>query len=459
MSELRVILRHAGTVLVGQLAVMAFGVADTMIAGRHSPQALAVLSLASSIYISIYVALNGLVQALLPVWAELHGAGRHAALGRSVRQALYICAGASLLGIAALCWPEPWLRWTGVPPALWPEVLRYLQVLALALLPSLLFRLYSTLNQSLGLPRLVTGLQAGALLVKVPLSALLTFGWGEWPGLGVVGCAWATLGVNTLMLATGVALLRTQDIYRPYRLWQRMEAPDAAQLRRFLALGIPAGLSIMVEVTSFTLMALFIARLGEVALASHQIAASMAAVLYMVPLSLGIATSARVGYWIGAQQQARARHAAHTGLRVAGVLALVCALALALGRDRLAQLYAKDTEVAAAAALWLAWVAAYHLTDALQAVCVFVLRCWRVTLAPLLIYVALLWGCGLLGGYLLAYRGLGPWPAQHSVASFWLTSTVALALVSLLFLGLLRRAMRQPLKAPAPADAGSATPA
>ena len=446
VSELRLILRHAGTVLVGQLAVIAFGVADTMIAGRHSPQALAVLSLATSIYISIYVALNGLVQALLPVWAELHGAGRHAALGRSVRQALYICAGAGLLGIAALCWPEPWLRWTGVPEALWPEVRQYLRVLALALLPSLLFRLYGTLNQSLGLPRLVTWLQAGALLVKVPLSALLTLGWGDWAGLGVVGCAWATLAVNSLMLATGLTLLRTQDLYRPYRLWQAIEAPDAAQLRRFLALGIPAGLSIMVEVTSFTFMALFIARLGAVALASHQIAASMAAVLYMVPLSLGIATSARAGYWIGAGQTPRARHAAHTGLGLAAALALVCALALAVGRERLALLYTKDTEVAAAAALWLAWVAWYHLADALQAVSLFVLRCWRVTLSPLLIYTALLWGGGLWGGYLLAYRGWGSWPAQGSVGSFWLTSTLALALVSVLFLLRLQRAMRQPLK-------------
>lgn len=446
VSELRLILRHAGTVLVGQLAVIAFGVADTMIAGRHSPQALAVLSLASSIYISIYVALNGLVQALLPVWAELHGAGRHTALGRSVRQALYVCAAACLLGMAALCWPEPWLRWTGVPEALWPEVRRYLQVLALALVPSLLFRLYGTLNQSLGLPRLVTWLQAAGLLVKVPLSAVLTLGWGTWDGWGVVGCAWATLAVNTLMLATGVALLRTQDIYRPYRLWQPLEAPDGAQLRRFLAVGVPAGLSIMVEVTSFTLMALFIARLGEVALASHQIAASLAAVLYMVPLSLGIATSARAGYWIGAGHGERARHAARTGLGVAAALALLGALALGLGRASVAGLYTQDAAVKAAAALWLGWVAWYHLADALQAVCVFVLRCWRVTLSPLLIYAALLWGGGLWGGYLLAYQGLGPWAAQHSVGSFWITSTLALALVSVLFLLRLQRAMGQPLK-------------
>ena len=412
MSELRVILRHAGTVLVGQLAVMAFGVADTMIAGRHSPQALATLSLASSIYISIYVALNGLVQALLPVWAELHGGKRGADLGRSVRQALYICTLASLIGIAALCFPDPWLAWTGVPANLWPEVTQYLQVLALAMAPSLLFRLYSTLNQSLGLPRLVTWLQAGALLVKVPLSVLLTFGLGDWMGLGVVGCAWATLLVNLLMLITGLWLLRTQDIYRPYQLWRRMEAPDAVQLKRFLALGVPAGLSIMVEVTSFTFMALFIARLGEVALASHQIAASMAAVLYI-------------------------------GLRLAAGMALLCAGALALSRHGLASMYARDTAVAAAAAAWLGWVAWYHLADALQAVCVFVLRCWRITLSPLLIYTALLWGMGLYGGYLLAYTGLGPWPARPSVDSFWLTSTLALALVSLLFLARLEWAMRK----------------
>jgi len=447
MSELRVILRHAGTVLVGQLAVMAFGVADTVIAGRHSPQALATLSLASSIYISIYVALNGLVQALLPVWAELHGAGRSAELGRSVRQALYVCGLASLIGIAALCFPDPWLHWTGVPATLWPEVRQYLQVLAAAVVPSLLFRLYGTLNQSLGLPRLVTWLQAGALLVKVPLSALLTFGVGSSAGMGVVGCAWATLAVNTLMLLTGLWLLRTQDIYRPYQLWHRVEAPDAAQLRRFLALGIPAGLSIMVEVTSFTLMALFIARLGEVALASHQIAASMAAVLYMVPLSLGIATSARAGYWMGAGQMVRARTAAHTGLRVAAGMALLCAGALALSREAIASAYAKDAAVAAAAAIWLGWVAWYHLADALQAVCVFVLRCWRITLSPLLIYAALLWGMGLGGGYLLAYQGLGFWSARPSVETFWLASTVALAVVSMLFMVRLEWAMRHPVQA------------
>ena len=66
MSELKIIAKHAGTVLVGQLAVMAFGVADTVIAGRYSDTSLAALSVGSAIYISVYVGLIGIVQALLP---------------------------------------------------------------------------------------------------------------------------------------------------------------------------------------------------------------------------------------------------------------------------------------------------------------------------------------------------------------------------------------------------------
>lgn len=444
MSELRTISRHAGTVLVGQLAVMSFGVADTIIAGRHSPHALAVMSLASSIYISIYVALNGMLQALLPVWAELHGGHRHAELGRSVRQSLYIAAAAAAVGMAGLLYPDPWLSWTQVPAELWPDVRAYLRILALALVPSLLFRMYSTLNQSLGYPRLVTWLQAGALLVKIPLSVVLTFGAFDLEGMGVVGCAWATLVVNTFMMLTGLWLLKTQDIYRPYQLWQRPEKVQWPVLKQYLRLGIPAGLSIMVEVTSFTLMALFIARLGSVASASHQIAASMAAVLYMVPLALGIASSARTGFWLGAGDSDRARQAASMGIGLAISAALVCASVLLLGRERIAHAFTNDPLVAQAAAMWLGWVAIYHVADALQAVCAFLLRCYRITIAPLLIYTAFLWGLGLYGGYLWAYdttalNGLMHWATRPSVDAFWISSSLALIAVSLMFGALLWR--------------------
>ncbi|MDE2416124.1 MAG: MATE family efflux transporter, partial [Comamonadaceae bacterium] len=78
MSELSTISRHALTVLAGQLAVMAFGVTDTIVTGRYAQESLAALSIGSAVFVSVYVALMGVLQALLPVWAEQRGAGARA---------------------------------------------------------------------------------------------------------------------------------------------------------------------------------------------------------------------------------------------------------------------------------------------------------------------------------------------------------------------------------------------
>ena len=443
MFEARTILRHASTVLVGQLAVMAFGIADTLIAGRYSASALAALSVGSSIYISIYVALNGLMQALLPVWSELRGAGESKALGRSVRQALYLCGFVSLVGTLALCFPDPWLEYTQVPLELQADVRAYLQILAVAVGPSLLFRMYATLNQSLGKPLCVTGLQIVALGLKIPLSIALTLGFAGFPAQGVVGCAWATLIVNFWLMGMSIFYLRYLPLYKDYQIWNRMERPDWTMLKHFLQLGVPSALSLMVEVTAFTLMALFISRQGVVETASHQIATSLATVMYMVPLSLGIASSARVGFWMGAQQSRFAEQAAHTGLKLALTLALACSATLAYFSQALAQLFSTDAAVVMGATAVLAWVAFYHLMDAMQAVSVFILRCYRMTFLPLLIYCVMLWGVGLYGAYVWAYQGFASWPAKPEVVTFWATSSFALGLVSVAFVSLVLWSAKQ----------------
>ena len=442
MKELKIIGKHASTVLVGQLAVMAFGVADTVIAGRYSDTALAALSVGSAIYISVYVGLIGIIQALLPIWAEMRGARNNHAVGQSIRQSLYLCGLISLAGIGALLFPGPLLHWAKIPAAMQSEVQAYLAVLAVAFVPSLLFRLFSTLNQALGKPVLITWLQIGALAVKIPLSIWFVAGGAGLDPMGAVGCAWATLIVNYLLLLLAVLLLRTNELYLPYRIWARMEKPNWRQIRAFARLGLPAGLSYMVEVTSFTLMALFIARLGTVAAASHQIAASMAAV-YMVPLSLAIACSARVSFWIGAGQPAQARRVVGLALSLSALSASALALLLWLLSQQIPAWYSRNPEVVLTASTLLAWVALYHLADSLQAVCAFLLRCYRITLMPLLIYSVLLWGFGLTGGYFLAYIGTTSLPASQLPVSFWTAAALALAAVACCFLTLLWRASRQ----------------
>ncbi len=84
--------------------------------------------------------------------------------------------------------------------------------------------------------------------------------------------------------------------------------------------------------------------------------------------------------------------------------------------------------------------------EEVQAVCAFLLRCYRITLLPLLIYSVLLWGFGLAGGYFLAYVGTSSMPASQLPVSFWSAATLALAAVACCFLALLWRATRQTSK-------------
>ena len=115
-------------------------------------------------------------------------------------------------------------------------------------------------------------------------------------------------------------------------------------------------------------------------------------------------------------------------------------------RVPLAALYSRDPDVVAQAGVLLAWVAAYHLVDGLQALGVFMLRCWRVTVLPFVLYAVLLWGLGLAGGYRLAYEGLGPFGPTGQAASFWIAGAAALALAALAFWALLWRLLsRNPM--------------
>lgn len=434
-----VLSKHAGTVFVGQIAVMGFGVVDTIVAGRHAEASLAALSVGSAIFVTVYVSLMGLLQALLPIWSEMHGARRYAHIGPSLRQALYICIGASILGMLVLFFPSPVLRWTKVPAELQPLVQSYLAIVGWSLPAALLFRIFSTLNQALGRPKLVTWLQAVSLLVKLPLSVWFTFGGFGLAPMGVIGCAWATFAVNFFLCGVGWWLLRTQAIYTPVQIWHKLERPHWPTLTQFAQLGVPASLSILVEITSFTLMALYVARMGTAASGAHQIAANVTALMYMVPLSLAIATSARASYWRGAGDELRARRVVFMGLITAVALALALSGIVFIAKSWIVPIYTHTPEVAAIATGLLAWVSLYHLADATQTVSIFVLRSYRITFAPLIVYCGLLWGLGLWGGFQLAYQGLGSMPAMQSPVAFWMCAAGALLLAAACFVALLHR--------------------
>ncbi|MCT9123313.1 MATE family efflux transporter [Cupriavidus gilardii] len=432
-QDLRRIAALAGPVLVGQLAVIAFSVIDTIMAGRASATDLAAVGLGGSIYVTVYISLMGVLQALAPIAGQLYGAGRHAEIGVEVRQAAWLGLALAVPGMLLLSFPGPLLAFAKAPPELVDKATAYLHLQAFGLPAALGFRIYSALNNALSRPIMVTLLQLLGLAVKVPLNAWFIHGGLGLAPMGGPGCALASTLISWMWCVSGVLILRHGSAYRPLAIFAAWSWPMRSHLWALLRLGVPMGLTYLIEITSFTLMSVFITRLGTVTLAGHQIIANLGAVAYMLPLSLGIATSTLVAQAVGARDRAGARRVGWRGIRLAAALALAVGATLWLLRAPVLRAYASDAAVVQAALPLVTFVALYQAFDAVQVTTAFVLRAYKVALVPTVIYAVSLWGIGLGGGYVLGFGLIDGMPAfTHGAAGFWLANSLSLAVAGAL---------------------------
>ena len=428
LSDIRKIAGLAWPVLIGQLAIIAFGVMDTVMVGRYSAVDLAALGLGSSVYVSVFVGLTGVVLALQPISGQLFGARRYAEIGEEVRQGLWLSAALAALGFVVMFFPGPLLAISHVPPALYERTETYLRIAAFGLPASLAFRIYSALANGVGKPRLVMILQVGALLLKIPLNFWFIFGGFGVPALGGPGCALASTVINGVLALIGMTLLAKLEFFAPFEIFKRFCWPERHRQFALLKLGVPMGLSFLIEVTSYTFMALFIARFGTTTLAGHQITGNFGAVLYMTPMSIGVATSTLVAQALGAHHHGAARALARHGIVMACTIGLAYAGAAFILRPQILAGYTTDAAVIAAAMPLLPIMLVYHIFDTFQTVTAFVLRAYKVAVVPTVIYAVALWGVGLGGGYLLGFDVGGAIPAWLTGArGFWAASAASLA--------------------------------
>lgn len=228
-------------------------------------------------------------------------------------------------------------------------------------------------------------------------------------------------------------MLRSDSFYARFAITGHgLNAPDRRALWAQLKLGVPMGGSILVEVTGFSFMAFFVARIGIEAVAGHQIAANLVSLLFMLPLAVGSATCALVAQRVGANQTGDARRIGWHGMQLAALCALAVGAAVFLAREAIVRLYTGQEGIVAAALPLLGFVALFHFVDAIQIAAAFVLRAWRIATVPLLIYAASIWGLGMGGGYVLAFNVGGAVPAAlHGARGYWVASTAGLAAAAL----------------------------
>ena len=431
---------------------MAFGVLDTSMTGHSSPTDLAAMALAISVYITVFVGLMGVMHALIPIQAQYVGAGDLERVGHAWGQGIWLSLALSVLGGAVMLFPDIWLSFSGeVAADVRSRMADYLLALTFALPAALMFRTVYALANAVSRPKLIMMINLGGIALKVFLNWLLIFGnWGL-PALGAPGAGMASAIVFWISLGVGLWVVMRTPFYRQFHL--RIGRPDIAALWNILKLGLPMGGSYLVEVCAFTFMSLLVAQEGTAVIGGHQITANLAALAYMTPMAIGVATSALTARAIGARQLEQAHRTGMMGLVVGLCAAVITASCLFAGRELIVSLYTNNPKVAAVALSLLVLLPWFHIVDSMQCINSYLLRAYKVARVPMLLQTFALMLVGLFGGW---WFGFGPGralmdPVRNALlagsppgaGSMWLMATIGLAVSTLLLHGWYRFVVRR----------------
>jgi len=407
--ELRATAMLALPLVLGHLSTGLISFVDNVIAGHHGTLTLASVTVGTALlYLPMMVPLGTLI-ALTASVSQLDGAGRRGEIAPLFRQALWLGLGLGLVMFAFLSAAPGLLGAFGIAPDIVPGATAFCHAVrwgAPALVLGFCMR-YVSEGLHWTLPTMVFGF--GALVALAPLGYALTFGYGPLPELGAGGLGAASAVVMWLQTLGFAAYLWKSQRFAPLGLFSQPELPRWAPIRGLLAVGLPIGITVLMEGGLFIVTALLIARLGEVPAAAHQIAINVAALCFMVPMGVAEATTVRVGHALGAGDPGAVRRAVRAGYAIVLFTQTCSAIALLLGHDAVVAIYTTDLAVAAMASTLLLYAATFQFPDGIQVMSAGALRGLRDTRVPMFLAMASYWGVGMpLGAWLGLGQGRGP---------------------------------------------------
>ncbi len=426
-SELTALLRLALPLVAVNVGTQLMGVVDTALSGRIGALAQGATGLGTTVFFFGAILGMGVVMGIDPLTSQAFGAGRPRDARAILRQSLWVCMVAAVPITAAIYFGTQWLTLLGISSELATETGRYVFTRLPSVLP---FLLVSALRSYLQSASRVAVLLAAAALsngLNLAINWLLIFGDDGLLQLGLPALGIPAMGVAGLGLATTLATVANVAMLawvvrndragaqepQPQVSWFQVYAPDRQRIAQILTLGLPIGMHLLAEIGIFTAAGLLAGRMGETAMAAHQVALQLAALAFMVPMGVAAATSVRVGRAIGAGDSATARRAGFAGIGAGAAFMGCSALMMWSAPLWFAGVMTADPAVLELATELIVIAAAFQLFDGIQVVSAGALRGAGLTRWTMAANLIAYWGIAfplLLGlGVGLGYGVHGIW--------------------------------------------------
>jgi MATE family multidrug resistance protein len=429
-QDVRVVLKLAVPVALGELGWMAMTTVDTIMVGRLGPAAIGAIGIGSSAFYSFAIFGMGLLLGLDTLVSQSYGAGDREDCHKSLTQGFHLAVAMTVPLMILFVLMPPIFRWLGIVPPVEALAGKFIVTLSFSTPPLLLYAAFRRYLQAMGHVRPVMFVLITANLINWFFNWLLIEGNWSFPALGVAGSALSTCFAR-LYMAGGLAFFIwwfERGLKPGFR--NLIQKPDRRRLKRLIQLGFPAATQILLEVAAFGAAAVLAGRLTPIALAAHQIAINCASLTFMVPLGIASAAAVAVGQALGRREPQRARRNGFIAIGLGCSFMLCSRLSFVLIPKPILNIYTHDSTVLATGVGLLVIAALFQLFDGIQTIATGALRGLGETRGPMLINLAAYWLFGLPIGYVLCFhRGLG-------IYGLWWGLTLALVAIALMLLWL-----------------------
>lgn len=401
-------------ILVAQVSTAGVTFINTTMAGHAGADDLAGVSVGAGLFYPLLASIIGLLMAGTPLMAQLIGRKERESLPFIVRSGMVIGLSVWALFTAAYFFFIDDLLASLALEAAVEHIARYylMTMIGVVFFLALMIPL-RCLTDTAGSTSISMKLFLMAPVINGIFNYLFIYGHGGMPALGGIGAGLATMMTYGFLLGLFLLVVMKSKDLGGRQIFASL-ALRSKDLREYLVVGVPSGLSIFMEMSLFSLIIVFLSRYGTDALAAYQIADNFASLVYMLPVSCSMALTILIATAVGAGDMTLARRYKKAGFVVAMGGAMMTASFTVLFRNSIGSVYTDDAAVALIAGQFLIYSAGWQLFDAISTPIQGILRGLKDTRISFVLMVLAYWGgCFPMSLFLDSHTALG-------ADSFWL---------------------------------------
>lgn len=420
-----------------QAGQMIVHLVDNAMVGRVGTTELAAAAFANNVFMVVMIFGIGIFIGITPLLGHATGANSDHKVASIVKNG-FALAIILVIVLGSVSWGISYvLPYLNQPEEVWQLAIPYFRLLTLSLIPFLFFMFLKQVGE--GLNNTVLAMIATIIsnVINIVLNYGFIFGKMGFPELGLTGAGYATLISRISMPVLIYIGFRSLNKFNHYFSQMSHERYSFKAIRQIVVIGLPIAAQLVVEISIFAFGAIMMGWIGDVQLASHQVALGLASFTFMIANGVAMASTIRVSFQLGKKDFSSMEKVSLSAVHLVVVYMLICGIGFLLFRFQLPKIFSPDPLVIAQAASLLILAAIFQVFDGLQVVCLGILRGFADVKVPMIIATISYLLIGLPISYLFAFTfGFGP-------EGIWMGFVAGLAIAGVLLAFRIRLKIRE----------------